>query len=100
MKIALVTSDWPSFSGGGVASLSETMAVALRSGGAQVEVWTRGGGARARTFRPRADGLTVRGVGGRSWRRAGRKHWARAVEALVADFRPDVLVVTPRHGKK
>ena len=95
MRIALVTSDWPSFCGGGVASLSETMATGLRSAGAQVEVWTRGGRPRARSLGPRADGLIVRGVAGRSWRRAGRKHWARAVAGLVADFRPDVLLVSP-----
>ena len=95
MKIALVTSDWPSFSGGGVASLSETMAIGLRAAGAQIEVWTRGGRPRSRTLGPRTDGLIVRGVAGRSWRRVGRKHWARAVEALVSDFRPDVLVVSP-----
>lgn len=95
MKVALITSDWPSFSDGGVASLSETMATGLRSAGVEIEVWTRGGGSRSRTLGPQADGLVVRGVVGRSWRRAGRKHWARAVGGLVADFRPDALVVSP-----
>lgn len=95
MRVALATWDWPTFTGGGVASLSESLALGLVELGVSVEVWTRGGGHRQATLERSPPGLVVRGLRGRSWRARGRAHWRSALPGLVSSFRPDAIVVSP-----
>lgn len=99
MRVALLTWDWPSFAGGGVAALSHTLASALAAGGDEVEVWTRGGGARSAGLRESGPpGVRVVGIPGRSWRRKGTTHLTRGLPAHLARFRPELVVVTPWDG--
>jgi glycosyltransferase involved in cell wall biosynthesis len=99
VRIALLTWDWPSFAGGGVAALSHTLAAGLAAVGATVEVWTRGGGARTATLAGSGpDGVPVVGIRGRSWRRRGQEHLARRLPAELRRFRPDALLVSPWDG--
>jgi len=92
MRVAVVTPDWPAFEGGGVAALSRTLAEALADAGDEIEVWTRGGGARARRLRGEAGSVPVIGFPGRAWARRGQHHWGPALESAAARFRPDAVI--------
>ena len=94
MKVAIAAWDWPSIEGGGVAALTRTLAVGLAAEGAEVTVWTRGGGDRAgRLARAKEPpGVAVIGLPGRSWRKRGHAHWRRAAGRIEASS-PELLIV-------
>jgi phosphatidylinositol alpha-1,6-mannosyltransferase len=99
MRIALVTQDWPDFTGGGVATLSLALATGLAELGTHVAVWTRGGGRRtalveARASSPQPHPVAVHPVAGRSWRRRGSGNWRRGLEHRLLGSQPDAVVVT------
>lgn len=94
MKLAIVTEDWPCTTGGGVAALTRTLADALHVEGEQVEVWTRGGGARDAALAGEDPPYPVHAVPGRSWRTRGAAHWARALPGLRRRFRPDAILAS------
>lgn len=94
MKVAIAAWDWPSIEGGGVAALTRTLAVGLVAEGAEVTVWTRGGGERSAKLANALEppGVAVVGLPGRSWRKRGRGHWRRAAARIEAAA-PDLLIV-------
>ncbi len=93
MRVAVITADWPAFSGGGVAALTRSMARGLVQAGAVVEVWTRGGSSRSRSLDAAGDeSFAVIGLSGRSWRRRGSRHWSRGLPPLLERFAPDRVI--------
>lgn len=95
MRVAIVSLDWPAFSGGGVATLAHTLACGLTRSGADVRVWTRGGGRRRAALAAAPDeSFAVLGLRGRSWRRRGSKHWRRGLRREMSDWPPDVVIAT------
>ncbi len=93
MRVAIVTADWPAFSGGGIAAITHTLAAGLAPQ-VELEVWTRGGGSRSRALASSADPFVVLGLPGRSWRRRGSAHWRRGLPRQLDRFRPDVLIAS------
>ena len=94
MRIAVLTADWPAFAPGGVATLTRALARGLVEAGAEVEVWTRGGGARTGQLARESEPFALRGLPGRSWRRRGARHWARGLPPLLERFAPDAAVAS------
>lgn len=94
MRVAVATWDWPCFAPGGVGTLSRVLARGLALAGAEVEVWTRGGGARDGLLAGEAEPFAILGLRGRSWRRRGMAHWARGLPVEVSRFRPDAVVAS------
>lgn len=102
-RIAIATADWPSTGEGGVASLMATLALGLQRCGAEVRVFTRGGGARSARLRSPErlapwPGLRAEltGLPGRSWARWGDWHWRRGLRGRLGDA--DALIVA-RHDE-
>jgi phosphatidyl-myo-inositol dimannoside synthase len=93
VKVAIVTPDWPSTTGGGVATLMATLADGIHGLGHPVEVWARGGGARTRALRDEARAYPVVPLPGRSWRTRGASHWKRGLPSLLGQFEPDGVVL-------
>jgi glycosyltransferase involved in cell wall biosynthesis len=94
VRVAVVTWDWPALAEGGVGTLSRVMARGLHAAGAEVEVWTRGGGRRKRALAEAPERFPVLGFGGRSWRRRGAEHWRRGLTPALERFQPDRVVVS------
>lgn len=94
MRLAVLTADWPAFAPGGVATLTRVLARGLVEAGAEVEVWTRGGGGRDRLLARRSEPFPVRALPGRSWRRRGASHWARGLPPLLDRFAPDAVIAS------
>ena len=102
-RIAIATADWPGIQGGGVGALMATLALGLQRCGADVTVFTRGGGPRAALL-AQAQGLqgwpgldaSVVGLPGRSWARWGHWHWRRGLRGRMDPF--DGLIVA-RHDE-
>ena len=103
IRVGIVTPDWPSITDGGIASLMATLALGLERVGADVTVFTRGGGSRDRQLDDpaamapwselRSD---VNGVPGRSWARLGAWHWRRGLSGALDEL--DALIVA-RHDE-
>jgi len=94
VRIAVVTADWPAFAPGGVATLTRALARGLSRLGAEVEVWTRGGGGRDALLAREDEAFPVRAIPGRSWRRRGARHWARGLPRLLDRFAPDAVIAS------
>jgi phosphatidylinositol alpha-1,6-mannosyltransferase len=99
VRIAVITQEWPAFAWGGVGTLSRALARGLHALGADVEVWTRGGGPRARALKAgdaaaSKEPYPVLGFDGRGWGRHGFRHWKHGVTKEARRFVPDAVVIT------
>lgn len=91
MRTLIVSTDWPTTTGGGVATLARAAQHALtaRLGAGDVITAVRGGG--LRSFQLRNEGGVV-ALPGRSWRHGGAQAWAKALRPVIERHDPERIL--------